>query len=139
MGAGELVAGKEKMRAIAEKQRELRIIPANKIRGCVNGTPSARATITGKIVIINPVKAEATISPKRIVQTDTGLEASLSRVLAVDSMGKITGDMAEQVKKTVTPIRPGIRVSTGICRPKAKERNMKPGQSKPIKIICPLA
>jgi hypothetical protein len=56
----------------------------------------------------------------------------------MDSIGKIIGDIAEQVKKTVTPIRPGIRVSNGICRPKAKERNIKPGQRTPIKMICPL-
>ena len=138
MGAGELVAGKEKMSAIAEKQRELRIIPASKTRGWVKETPSARAITSGRIVIMRPVKAEASKSPRRMVQTHTGLETNLSRVREEDSRGKIIGDMAEQVKKTVTPMSPGIRVSAGICRPKAKERNMNPGQSKPIRIICPL-
>ena len=87
------------------------------------------------MVITKPVNAEAIKSPRRIVQTDTGQETSLSSVLDIDSSGKIIGDIAEQVKKTVTPISPGIRVSTGICRPKAKERNIKPGQRIPIKII----
>ena len=35
IGAGELVAGKEKINAIAEKQRALRIIPTANIMGCV--------------------------------------------------------------------------------------------------------
>jgi hypothetical protein len=138
MGAGELVAGKEKMSAMAEKQRALRIIPAASTTGWVNETPNAKAIATGTIVIIKPVKAEASKSPRRIVQTDTGQETSLSKVLAIDSSGKIIGDIAEQVKKTVTPISPGIKVSKGICRPKAKERNIKPGQRTPIRITCPL-
>jgi hypothetical protein len=139
IGAGELVAGTEKMSAIAEKQRELRIIPASRTRGCVNETRNARATATGMIVITRPVSAEASKSPRRMVQTATGQDASLSRVLDVDSMGKIIGDIAEQVKKTVIPMSPGIRVSTDICLPTAKERNIKPGQSTPIRITCPLA
>jgi hypothetical protein len=46
--------------------------------------------------------------------------------------------MAEHVKKTDTAINPGIRDSTGICLPKANERNMNPGQSTPIRITGPL-
>jgi hypothetical protein len=139
IGAGVLVAGIEKMRAIEEKQRELRTIPASRTTGCVNETPSARATATGMIVTTRPVSAEASMSPRRMVQTDTGQDANLSRVLEVDSTGKMIGDIAEQVKKTVMPIRPGIRESTDICLPTAKERNINPGQSKPIRMTCPLA
>ena len=139
IGAGELVAGTEKMSAIDEKQRELRIIPASRTRGCVNETPSARAIATGMIVTTRPVSAEASMSPRRMVQTDTGQDANLSRVLDVDSTGKIMGDIAEQVKKTVIPMSPGIKESTDICLPTAKERNIKPGQSTPIRMTCPLA
>ena len=132
------MAGKEKMRAIAEKHRELRRTPASITQGWINVTPTTRESKIGIKEIANPVSAEASISPIRIVQTDTGQDTSLSSVLAWLSMGKTIGDMAEQVKKIDTAMSPGISVSTGICRPKANERNMKPGHSTPIRITCPL-
>ena len=76
------MGGKEKMSAIVEKQREPKIRPANMARGWINVVPTARETRIGMMEIARPVKAEASISPKRIVQTDTGHDASLSRVLA---------------------------------------------------------
>jgi hypothetical protein len=126
------------MSAIAEKHSELRRTPASITQGWMNVTPTTRESIIGIREIANPVSAEASISPKRIVQTDTGQDTNLSRVLAWLSTGKTIGDIAEQVKKIDTAISPGISVSTGICRPKAKERNIKPGQSTPIRITCPL-
>jgi hypothetical protein len=123
---------------MAEKHKELRRTPASITQGWINVTPTTIESKIGIREIINPVSAEANISPRRIVQTDTGHDTSLSRVLAWLSMGKTIGDIAEQVKKTETAMSPGISVSTGICRPKANERNMKPGHSTPIRITCPL-
>jgi len=114
MGAGELVAGKEKISAIAEKHRELRRTPASITQGWTNATPTTRESNIGIREIANPVSAEASISPRRIVQTDTGHDTSLSKVLAWLSMGKTIGDMAEQVKKIDTAMSPGMSVSTGI-------------------------
>jgi hypothetical protein len=82
MGAGELVGGKEKMRAIVEKHREPKIIPASIARGWTNVAPTTRERRIGMIETTRPDSAEASISPKRIVQTDTGQDTSLSRVLA---------------------------------------------------------
>jgi hypothetical protein len=45
--------------------------------------------------------------------------------------------MAEQVKKTDIAIRPGIRDTADILRPKAKARNIKAGNITPMRTTGP--
>ena len=119
IGAGEATGGIERRSAIVAKQSEARIIPTSRTRGLVILAPVARAIRIGTIEITMPVRAEASMSPKSIVQTATGQEISLSNVLACVSWGNTTGDIAEQVKKTDTETSPGMSDITGMFRPKA--------------------
>jgi hypothetical protein len=138
IGAGWFTGGKERISAIVEKQIEPSRIAVIRIDGSTILVPTATAITIGIMEITIPVKADASMSPKRIVQTATGVETSLSKVLAWLSQGKTTGDMAEQVKNTETAISPGISDAIDTPRPKAKEMNMKPGQSTPIRTTGPL-
>jgi hypothetical protein len=128
----------ERRSAIVEKHIEPRSTAIIRTNGLIMLVPTATIIKIGIIEITIPVKAEASISPKRIVQTATGAETSLSKVRPWLSQGKTIGDIAEQVKKTDTEISPGIRDAIVILRPKAKEMNIKPGQSIPIRTTGPL-
>ena len=135
---GALAGGEEIMSDAVEKQIEPRIIATASISGFTMVAPTASAMMIGMMDMIMPVSIEASISPRRIVQTATGQEISRSSVLACVSQGKVIGAMAEQLKKTDTAIRPGISDTAAILRPKAKEMNMKAGKSTPISTTGPL-
>jgi hypothetical protein len=49
----------------------------------------------------------------------------------------VTGAIAEQVKKTDIAMRPGIRDTVDMLRPKAKARNRKAGNMIPIRTTGP--
>ncbi len=108
-----------------------------KTSGSIICAPTATAIITGTMERITPVMADASMSPKRIVQTATGQEISRSSVLACVSQGKVIGAIAEQVKKTDMDISPGISNTAVILRPKAKEINIKAGYITPISMTGP--
>ena len=55
---------------------------AARINGLVMVVPKARAMIIGIMEMTIPVSMDATMSPKRIVQIESGEETNLSRVLA---------------------------------------------------------
>jgi hypothetical protein len=137
IGAGDATGGHERRSDMVEKQIEPKIMATTRVSGSIILAPIISAITIGTIDIIMPESAEASISPKRIVHTATGVETSLSRVRACVSHGKVTGAIAEQVKKTDTDISPGMRDSTGIPRPKAKAINMNPGQSTPMSSTGP--
>ena len=135
---GAVVGGAERMRDAVAKQTEPRRIANIRINTSVIDVPKAMAVTTGTMEIITPVIAEASISPNRIAQTETGVEMRRSSVLPWLSDGKITGAMAEQVKKTDIAISPGIMVTIGISLPKAKEIKKKIGKRKPMSTTGPL-
>jgi hypothetical protein len=109
-----------------------------RMNGLTMFVSTAIVIMMGIMEITMPVKAEATMSPKRIVQTAIGAETNLSKVRAWLSHGKTTGDMAEHVKNTDTEINPGIRDVIDIPRPKANDMNINPGHSTPIRTTGPL-
>ena len=77
---GAVVGGAEIKREAVEKQTEPKIMARARIKASVTVVPNARAMINGTIEMMTPVIAEASMSPKRIVQTATGQETSLSNV-----------------------------------------------------------
>jgi hypothetical protein len=85
-----------------------------------------------------PKTTDASMSPRRIVHTATGQDASRSRVLAWVSQGAITGATAVAVKKTAIPSRPGIKEFTGICLPIKNARKRNVGMSTPKMTTGPL-
>jgi hypothetical protein len=134
---GALAGGEEIMSDAVAKQIEPRIMATTSINGFTTAIPMARAMIIGTMDMIIPVSIDASISPKRIVQTATGQEISRSSVLACVSQGKVIGAMAEQVKKTDIAIRPGISDTAAILRPKAKDMNIKAGYITPMSTTGP--
>lgn len=134
---GALAGGEEIISDAVAKQTEPRIIATTSINGFTIVVPTAKAMIIGTIEIIMPVSIDATISPKSIVQTARGDDASLSSVLACVSQGNVIGAIAEQVKKTDIDIRPGINDTADIFRPKAKAMNIKAGYITPISTTGP--
>ena len=134
---GALAGGAEIRSDAVAKQIEPRIMETTSISGFTMVVPTARAIMIGTTEIITPIIADASISPKRIVHTATGLETSLSSVRACVSHGKVIGAIAEQVKKTDMDISPGISNTAVILRPKAKEINIKAGYITPISMTGP--
>ncbi len=134
---GALAGGEEIMSDAVAKQIEPRIMATTSINGFTMVVPTAKAMIIGTMDMIIPVSIDASISPKRIVQTATGQEISRSSVLACVSQGKVIGAIAEQVKKTDMDISPGISNTAAILRPKAKEKNIKAGYITPISTTGP--
>lgn len=134
---GALAGGEEIMSDAVAKQIEPRIMATMSINGFTTEIPMAKAMIIGTMDMIIPVNIDASISPKRIVQTATGQEISRSSVLACVSQGKVIGAIAEQVKKTDIAIRPGISDTAAILRPKAKAINIKAGYITPMSTTGP--
>ena len=139
MVAGKLVAGKEKMSAMEEKQKAAKITPIPKMNGYCMFVPPISPIRMGTRDMTIPKMADASISPRRIVHTATGQEASLSSVLAWVSQGKTTGETAVAVKNTAIPSRPGTSEFNGISLPMEKARNRKAGISIPKMTTGPLA
>jgi hypothetical protein len=79
---GAFLGGEEIITDSVAKQTEPRIMANARIRGLVMTVPITRAIMMGTIEMAIPVSMDATISPKRIVQTANGAETSLSNVLA---------------------------------------------------------
>ena len=100
--------------AMVAKQIEPVRMAAVRTNGFTMVAPKVSVIRIGMTDMMMPTNADASISPKRMVQTETGLDISLSSVRCAVSQGKATGAIAEQVKKTETAIRPGISDSTGI-------------------------
>jgi hypothetical protein len=95
--------------------------------------------MTVRSVIPIPKRIEAIISPKTIASMVIGHDASLSSVLADPSHGKIAGDTAVAVKKSVIPTSPEIRKERGSCLPPIRNaRNMKSGMKTPKMRTGPL-
>ena len=134
---GALVGGEEISSDAVAKQTAPRIIAPASINGFTMGDPMAMAIIMGTIDIITPVSIDASMSPRRIVQTAMGAETSRSSVRACVSQGKVIGAMAEHVKKTDMEISPGISDAADILRPKAKAMNIKAGYITPISTTGP--
>jgi hypothetical protein len=139
MVAGELVAGEEKMSAIEEKHKAARITPIARMNGYCILAPLNSPIKMGTRDMAAPKITDASMSPRRIVHTATGQEASLSSVLAWVSHGTTTGETAVAVKNTAIPSRPGISEFTGICLPMEKARKRKAGISIPKMTTGPFA
>jgi len=138
MLAGELVAGEENINASEEKQKAARMMPSARMKGCTMLTPAPSPNTIGTTEIAIPKIREASTSPKRIVQTATGHDASLSRVRAWVSQGATSGDTAVAVKNTVIPSMPGTRKSIDISLPMEKANKRKAGIRMPKLTTGPL-
>jgi hypothetical protein len=134
---GALAGGEEIINDAVAKQIAPRIIAPASINGFTMEDPTAMAIMMGPIDMTTPVSMDASISPRRIVQTATGAETSRSSVRACVSQGKVTGAMAEHVKNTDMEISPGISDAAAILRPKAKAMNIKAGNMTPISTTGP--
>jgi hypothetical protein len=134
---GALAGGEEMSSDPVAKQTAPRIMAPTSVNGFTIADPMAMAIMMGTIDIITPVSIDASISPRRIVQTAIGAEISRSSVRACVSQGKVMGAMAEHVKKTDMEISPGISDAAAILRPKAKAMNIKAGYMTPISTTGP--
>ena len=99
------------------KQKTATTTPKPKIRGLIISTPISKPTIMGNMETTIPKRNEENTSPRKIVQSETGEDISLSRVLALASQGTIAGPTEVAVKNAVIPSSHGTRASTGIFRP----------------------
>jgi len=79
---GALTGGDDIKSEAVAKQIEPRITATKRISGFTIVVPTTKAMIIGTIDIIMPVSIDATISPKSIVQTARGDDASRSSVRA---------------------------------------------------------
>ena len=98
-----LVGADENISPIAEKQNAASTMPRARMNGCVTVTPSAIPSIIGTREITIPKRTDASTSPKRIVVTEIGAAASLSKFLVWVSVGAITGATEVEAKNSVIP------------------------------------
>jgi hypothetical protein len=87
--------------------------------------------------IIMPNKNEEKISPKIIVQRETGQLASLSKVFERASQDIIEGPIAVAVKNVTIPINPGNNSFNDIFFPIVKAKNKNRGKINPKIITGP--
>ncbi len=85
----------------------------------------------GTIVMIIPIKADASISPTRIHECPIGAETSLSSVLVLVSQGVMTGLIDVEVNHIAIPTRPLPSIRGGIPLPRKKARKKKNGRRIP--------
>ena len=109
----------------AEKQKAAIILPATKEKLTIPPPKSMIITSKIKALIKRPNIAEAIMSPRIIAQRGIGEDTNLSKVFILVSQGAITGVMAETVKKSAIPKRPGIRKSKdkSLLKKKAINKN----------------
>ena len=114
-----------------EKQKAATTLPAIKEKLTIS--PPKKITVITKIIVVikNPNKAEAMISPKIIAQNGSGAETNLSKVFILVSQGAITGVIADTAKNRAIPNKLGIKKVSGIFLPKKKEINKKEGINSP--------
>ena len=138
MSEGLLVEGAEIKMPKAEKQKAAIMVPGIKEKLIIS--PPSKITLAKiiKEVIKRPNRAEATISPKIIVQRQIGEDTSLSKVFILVSQGAITGVIAETAKKRAIPNKPGMRKFKDTSLLNEKEINREAGISNPWIITGPL-
>lgn len=138
MLAGELVAGKERIKARDEKQKLARTMPNTSTAGCNIPTPMPRPMKMGTAERAIPNMREASMSPRRMLETETGHEINLSNVRACVSHGATVGDTALAVKNVVTASIPGSKKSADMSLPMEKAKNKNAGMRTPKITTGPL-
>jgi hypothetical protein len=104
---------------------------AARTTGLKTRTPTTNPKAIGTREMMTPNTKEAKASPRRIAGIETGAEISRSRVLMLPSQGRMTGETAVAVKKSVMLSSPDIRKSTGMPRPRKKARKRNRGKRMP--------
>jgi hypothetical protein len=120
-----------------EKQKFAKIKPRSKIIKFKKLILRSKAKNRGITEIIIPNKNEEKISPKRIVQRETGQLTSLSKVFERVSQDIIEGPTAVAVKNVVMPINPGNNSFKWILFPIVKAKNRNRGKISPKIITGP--
>jgi hypothetical protein len=129
---GTFVGGIARNIPTAEKQHAPMNIALSKIIPWSNERPSEIPMKTVIRVIAIPKMIEAIISPRTMASIVIGHDASRSKVLACPSQGKIAGETAVALKRSVIPINPEIRNERGSWRlPIKKARKRKNGIKTP--------
>ena len=123
---GTFVGGVENSIPRYEAQNADNRIAAARTTGLKTRTPTTNPKASGTTEMMIPKIKEAKASPRRIAGIEIGAEISLSSVLMLPSHGRMTGETAVAVKKSVILSSPEIRKSTGMPLPrkKARKRNM---------------
>lgn len=115
----------------AEKQKAAIMVPKIREKLIISVPKRMTPTKITKKEIKSPNKAEAKISPNIIAHREIGEETNLSNVLILVSHGAITGVIAETVKKSAIPNKPGVKKSKDISLLNENDINRKAGISNP--------
>ena len=82
--------------------------------------------------MIIPKMNDDRASPRRIAGIEMGAEISRSSVLSLPSQGRMTGETAVAVKKSVMLRSPDMRKSKDMPRPRKNARNRNNGKKNAI-------
>jgi hypothetical protein len=131
MFEGRFVGGVEKSNPRYEAQNEDNRIAAARTTGLKMLIPAMNPKARGTRDMITPKMNDDNASPRRIAGIDMGAEINLSSVLSLPSHGRMTGETAVAVKKSVMLRSPDKRKSIGMPRPRKNARNRNKGKRIP--------
>ena len=129
---GRFVGGVENSNPRYEEQNADNRIAAARTAGLKMRIPTMNPRASGTRDMITPKMNDDKASPRRIAGIEMGAEINRSSVLSLPSQGRMTGETAVAVKKSVMLRSPERRKSRDIPLPRKKARNRNMGKKNAI-------